>query len=239
MRTGEPGKGFPATSRSRVEQLRLGLPVVPAVPQVALRGAVESGRLTFASDHAQVGDADVVVLCVPTTLHDRVPDLLAVRAAAAEVARRLRPVASRPARRHQRHPASTWRRRGETGRSGTCCPRLRGKGERVPGTRHDHWCLQAWPEPIRRFPKLTNRPEKRISTAGSGLPVSPTPAVRLSLPAACRVRAPGRTPGPLVAAGPSAARAAHRVRRRSGRTPPSVLRGPRATVRPRPRRFPR
>ncbi len=75
----------------RVDGLRRGLPMVPGAPEQAVRAAVESGLLTFTTETTTAHDVDVVVLCVPTPLRERTPDLSAVHAAAETVARRLRP----------------------------------------------------------------------------------------------------------------------------------------------------
>ena len=80
--------------RTRAEQLKAGqVPFhEPGVPE-RLKQALESGRLSFTSDHAiAVGNADVIFLCVGTpTGHSGVPDMSQVEAAVRSIAPHLKP----------------------------------------------------------------------------------------------------------------------------------------------------
>lgn len=71
--------GFPLVGldvdENRVADLSAGLLTVPGVNEEEFSAAGRSGLLSFTSDPACIGDADVVVICVPTPLKDHVPDL--------------------------------------------------------------------------------------------------------------------------------------------------------------------
>jgi UDP-N-acetyl-D-glucosamine dehydrogenase len=74
----------------RVAALAGGELVVPGVEEALFVQAAESGRLGFASDYDPVATADVVVICVPTPVHEHRPDLSMVESAGRAVGERLR-----------------------------------------------------------------------------------------------------------------------------------------------------
>jgi UDP-N-acetyl-D-glucosamine dehydrogenase len=76
---------------ARIESLRAGVVEVPGVDESEVLLALETGRLAFATDTAATGDFDVAVICVPTPVHDRRPDLSAIVDAGQRVAGLLRP----------------------------------------------------------------------------------------------------------------------------------------------------
>lgn len=76
--------------QGRVAALAAGQNVVPGVPDSAFALAFETGRLAFGTDAAAAGQADVVLLCVPTPVVENRPDLTAVENAARAVAPHLR-----------------------------------------------------------------------------------------------------------------------------------------------------
>ncbi|MFP5334342.1 MAG: nucleotide sugar dehydrogenase [Actinomycetes bacterium] len=75
----------------RVARLTAGELVVPGVPEETFAAGQATGRLTFSTDLSRSGDADVVVICVPTPVVEHRPDLSFVEAAATAVAPALRP----------------------------------------------------------------------------------------------------------------------------------------------------
>jgi UDP-N-acetyl-D-glucosamine dehydrogenase len=75
----------------RVSDLGAGRLTVPGVAEEIYRTGVGTGRLGFTTDASAVGDADIVLVAVPTPLRDRTPDLAQVEAACADVARHMRP----------------------------------------------------------------------------------------------------------------------------------------------------
>ncbi len=75
---------------ARVAALGRGELVVPGVEELGYVEAMESGRLGFSSSWEPVETADVVVICVPTPVHEHRPDLSMVESAGVEVGRRLR-----------------------------------------------------------------------------------------------------------------------------------------------------
>ncbi|WP_432478366.1 nucleotide sugar dehydrogenase [Nocardioides sp. GXQ0305] len=74
----------------RVAALAGGELVVPGVEEALFVQAAESGRLGFGSDYDPVATADVVVICVPTPVHEHRPDLSMVESAGRAVGERLR-----------------------------------------------------------------------------------------------------------------------------------------------------
>ena len=74
----------------RVAALGRGELVVPGVEEVLFAQAAETGRLAFAADFEAVSEADVVVICVPTPVHEHRPDLSMVESAGRAVGERLR-----------------------------------------------------------------------------------------------------------------------------------------------------
>jgi nucleotide sugar dehydrogenase len=75
----------------RVAKLELGRSTVGTVTDDSLRRAADTGRLTFTSAADDLADATMYVICVPTPLRDKLPDLSMVRSAVEFVARSLRP----------------------------------------------------------------------------------------------------------------------------------------------------
>jgi len=78
-------------AEERIEDLRRGELTIPGVAESLFRDGMASGRLSFTSDPAVLGEADIVLICVPTPVRDHTPDLSFVENAAAEVARQLKP----------------------------------------------------------------------------------------------------------------------------------------------------
>jgi len=77
---------------AKVAQLNDGRSYIAHIPAERLAGLVDSGRFRAASDFARLGDADAVLICVPTPLTEhREPDLRYVERTAEDVARTLRP----------------------------------------------------------------------------------------------------------------------------------------------------
>jgi UDP-N-acetyl-D-glucosamine dehydrogenase len=77
--------------RARVAGLRQGRSPVEDVEDRLLEKAMASGRLVFADEPAEIGDRDTFVICVPTPLKEKVPDLTMVDSAVDVVATALRP----------------------------------------------------------------------------------------------------------------------------------------------------
>ena len=86
--------GFPVTGldvdERRVQELRNGA-TVAGVPERIAGSAVATGRLSFTTDPSVVADAGLVFVCVPTPLHEGVPDLTHIDAASASAGEHLRP----------------------------------------------------------------------------------------------------------------------------------------------------
>ncbi|TMB01708.1 MAG: nucleotide sugar dehydrogenase [Deltaproteobacteria bacterium] len=77
---------------AKVEQLNDGRSYIGYIPAEQVAGLVGSGRLRALSDFARLGDADAIIVCVPTPLTDhREPDLRYVERTADDIARTLRP----------------------------------------------------------------------------------------------------------------------------------------------------
>jgi UDP-N-acetyl-D-glucosamine dehydrogenase len=75
--------------RERVRDLELGILSVPGVGETDFRTALDSGRISFSAERTAIGDAEIVLICVPTPLRDHSPDLSYVEQAARDVAVRL------------------------------------------------------------------------------------------------------------------------------------------------------
>ena len=75
----------------RIEDLAEGRLTVPGVNEELFAAGIDSGRIRFTVDHMRLSECDVVLICVPTPLRDRTPDLSfveeACRQAAAHLAR--------------------------------------------------------------------------------------------------------------------------------------------------------
>jgi UDP-N-acetyl-D-glucosamine dehydrogenase len=76
--------------RERIAALNRGELAVPGVDGDVFRDGIGSGRLIFTVDASVIGEAEVIVVCVPTPLRDHAPDLSYVEAASADVARHVR-----------------------------------------------------------------------------------------------------------------------------------------------------
>lgn len=74
-----------------IADLREGRLVVPGVRASAFEAGVATGRMRFSDDTSVVKDADVVLICVPTPVHEHRPDLSMVEAAGKAIAAYLRP----------------------------------------------------------------------------------------------------------------------------------------------------
>jgi UDP-N-acetyl-D-glucosamine dehydrogenase len=87
--------GFAVTGvdvdEARVRDLSAGRLVVPGVEEERFGSAMRGRRLRFTAGTEAVGTAEVVLICVPTPVTDRAPDLSYVEAASATVARGLAP----------------------------------------------------------------------------------------------------------------------------------------------------
>lgn len=55
--------------------------VVPGVNEQEFADGIATGRMAFSTDAAAVADADVILICVPTPVHEHRPDLTAVESA--------------------------------------------------------------------------------------------------------------------------------------------------------------
>ncbi len=75
---------------ARVAALADGRLVVPGVDEALFADGVDSGRLEFSTTFESVADSDVVVICVPTPVHEHRPDLSMVESAGRAVGERLR-----------------------------------------------------------------------------------------------------------------------------------------------------
>jgi UDP-N-acetyl-D-glucosamine dehydrogenase len=95
LAVGTAHAGYPTTGldvdAGRVTDLAAGHCPVSGVEQRDLDRALATERLCFSSDLTVLGQADIVVICVPTPLQDQAPDLSYVRSAATATARHLVP----------------------------------------------------------------------------------------------------------------------------------------------------
>jgi UDP-N-acetyl-D-glucosamine dehydrogenase len=79
------------TDSRKVDAIGRGESYVEDVPAADLAALVEEGTLSATGDYAVTGDADAVLVCLPTPLsRNREPDLSIIRAATGEIARHLR-----------------------------------------------------------------------------------------------------------------------------------------------------
>ncbi len=74
----------------RVAALSDGRLVVPGVDEALYATGVDTGRLEFSTAFDAVADSDVVIICVPTPVHEHRPDLSMVESAGRAVGERLR-----------------------------------------------------------------------------------------------------------------------------------------------------
>jgi nucleotide sugar dehydrogenase len=75
----------------RIAALAEGRLVVPGVDEAAFATGFATGRLTFTTDASAVADAQIVLICVPTPVHEHRPDLRYVEAAGRSVGAHLQP----------------------------------------------------------------------------------------------------------------------------------------------------
>jgi UDP-N-acetyl-D-glucosamine dehydrogenase len=69
----------------RVDDLNGGNLKVPGVPDALFADGIASGGMRFSTSTQDIRDSDVILICVPTPLRDRVPDLTFVDNASREV----------------------------------------------------------------------------------------------------------------------------------------------------------
>lgn len=82
--------GFDVSSE-RVVGLNRGEPFIRHLRQDAVADAVRSDRFSATTDFSRLGEADAVIICVPTPLtHHGEPDLSFIRRTVAAIARTLR-----------------------------------------------------------------------------------------------------------------------------------------------------
>ena len=79
------------TDQGRIEDLQRGVLSVPGMKEKAFRAGVESERLTFTTEPDALGTSDVILICLPTPVRDRTPDLSFIQKGCREVAVRLSP----------------------------------------------------------------------------------------------------------------------------------------------------
>jgi UDP-N-acetyl-D-glucosamine dehydrogenase len=73
----------------RIGDLVEGVLSVPGVAESSFRNALATGRLSFTTEAAAMGEADVICICVPTPAQDHSPDLTFVEAATRGVEKHL------------------------------------------------------------------------------------------------------------------------------------------------------
>lgn len=77
---------------NRAEKINQGINYIPDVQDDELKNLVETGHLRAVSHFENIGDLDIIVICVPTPLTTNLtPDLSYVCNVTAEIAQRLRP----------------------------------------------------------------------------------------------------------------------------------------------------
>ena len=89
-------KGFPVLGldidRAKVEKLDAGQSYIGHISSERVASLRESGRFAATSDFSRIGEADAILICVPTPLgKHREPDLTAVRETGKMIGRYLRP----------------------------------------------------------------------------------------------------------------------------------------------------
>jgi UDP-N-acetyl-D-glucosamine dehydrogenase len=89
-------RGFPVIGLDiddqKVNQLNAGRSYIRHIPPSTVQGMLDTGRFRASSDFAQIANADVVTVCVPTPLNRyREPDLSYVTSTAQVIARHARP----------------------------------------------------------------------------------------------------------------------------------------------------
>lgn len=87
--------GFDVTgidvSQFRVQELNEGRATTDGVSHEELAEQLRNGRFRATADASFLGEADVIVICVPTPLRDELPDMSHIEAAAHQIAETLRP----------------------------------------------------------------------------------------------------------------------------------------------------
>jgi UDP-N-acetyl-D-glucosamine dehydrogenase len=78
------------TDADRIDQLARGVLSVPGVLAEDFQRGYDTGRMTFSSDPAACADADIVLICVPTPVHEHRPDLSMVESAGRAAAAHLK-----------------------------------------------------------------------------------------------------------------------------------------------------
>jgi UDP-N-acetyl-D-glucosamine dehydrogenase len=76
---------------SRVRSLNEGVLSVPGVDPTLFQAGTDAGHASFTTDASAIGDADIVLICVPTPIRENAPDLSFVEGACRDVARYLAP----------------------------------------------------------------------------------------------------------------------------------------------------
>ena len=90
-RAGFPVLGFDIDA-ARVAQFNAGTSFISHIPTEALHAAARAGRFEATADFSRLGEADAVLICVPTPLtRQREPDMTFVEGTARVLAPRLRP----------------------------------------------------------------------------------------------------------------------------------------------------
>ena len=79
------------TDQNCVDELANGRSSILDVDGAEIAAQYRSGRFRAVTDPAELSSADVIVICVPTPLKDEQPDTSFIEAAAASVAKTLRP----------------------------------------------------------------------------------------------------------------------------------------------------
>ena len=75
---------------ARIDDLSREILSVPGVSETSFRAATATGLIQFTAESSSISECDIVVICVPTPLRDRAPDLSFVEAACATVAQHLK-----------------------------------------------------------------------------------------------------------------------------------------------------
>lgn len=76
----------------KVDQLQAGKSYIKHIPSAWMESWIDSGSFSATADMSRLGEADVVLICVPTPLRkDRDPDLSYVESTCESIARSLRP----------------------------------------------------------------------------------------------------------------------------------------------------
>ena len=91
VRAGFDTMGFDVDA-GKVKQLTAGESYIQHIPSAWIKSWIEEGKFTATADMTRLGEADAILICVPTPLSDsRDPDLSYVEATTREIAKSLRP----------------------------------------------------------------------------------------------------------------------------------------------------